>query len=279
MKKIFWILLLANVVLFVVMQLEWLGGSEQASQAQPALHGDMIRLVEAPPVAPPAPAVPDPVPAKAPVIAPVPVKTPVVASAPVHAPIAASSPVSVKEAASAPATAPTMAPALASSPAGEQSSELACLEWGEFSGQDLTRAKTALSALQLGDRLNQYQFEHDIGYWVYIPPLPNKAAVNRKIGELKARGVKEFFVVQDAGQWRNAISLGVFKTREAAQKFLDDLRAKGVRTARFGQRSSKFNVTIFRLNGINIMTEVKLAAIQKEFAGSELKRVPCTLTR
>jgi len=275
MKKIFWILLLANVVLFVVMQLEWLGGSEQASQAQPALHGEMIRLVEVPPVAPPSPAVPDPVPAKAPVIAPVPVKTPVVASAPVHAPIAASSPVSVQVAVSS----PPLAPAIVTSPAGEQSSELACLEWGEFSGLDLTRAKAALSALQLGDRLNQYQFEHEIGYWVYIPPLQNKAAVNRKISELKARGVREYFVVQEAGQWRNAISLGVFKTRESAQKFLDDLRTKDVKTARFGQRASKFNVTIFRLNGINIMTEVKLAAIQKDFAGSELKRVPCTLTR
>lgn len=252
MKKSFWILLLANVVLFVVMQQGWLGGSEQLSQAQPALHEDMIRLIEAPPTVPPTPVLPASAPVKAPVIAPVPVKTPMVASAPVHAPIAASS------------------------PAGDQSSELACLEWGEFSGQDLTRAAAALSALQLGDRLSQFQVEHDIGYWAYIPPLRNKAAVNAKIGELKARGIKEYFVVQDASQWRNAISLGVFKTREAAQLFLNDLRAKDVRSARVGQRASKFNVTLFRLNGISIMTEVKLATIQKDFAGSELKRVPCT---
>jgi hypothetical protein len=263
MKKLFWILLLANVALFVVLQQGWLGGGEPAPQAQPALHEDMIRLVEAPPTIPPAPVLPASVPVKAAVTASSAKPASVAASAPAMAPVAAS------------AVAAESAPAHAS----DQSNALACLEWGEFTGLDLTRATAALSALQLGDKLTQYQVEHEIGYWVYIPPLRNKTAVNVKIGELKARGIREYFVVQDAGRWRNAISLGVFKTQEAAQRFLDDLRTKDVHTARVGQRASKFNVTIFRLNGVGIMTEVKLTSIQKDFAGSELKRVPCTLTR
>lgn len=274
MRKLFWILLLANMALFVVVQLGWLG-AEQVPQPQPVLHADMIRLLDAPQTVPPAPVLPASVPVKAAVMAVPAVRIPVVVSSPVQAPAAASSPLPASVAASSQVTAPVIAP----SPVGNQSNELSCLEWGEFTGQDLIRARAALAALQLGDKLNQYQVEHDIGYWVYIPPLPNKAAVNRKIGELKDRGIKEYFVVQDAGRWRNAISLGVFKTQEAAQLFLNDLRTKDVRTARVGQRTSKFNVTIFRLNEVGIMTEVKLSALQKDFAGSEMKRVPCTLTR
>src|SRR4030067_1634248 len=66
MRKLFWILLLANVVLFAAMQRGWLGLGEQASQTQPALHEDMIRLLDTPQSAPVA-VLPAPVPASAPV--------------------------------------------------------------------------------------------------------------------------------------------------------------------------------------------------------------------
>lgn len=150
-----------------------------------------------------------------------------------------------------------------------------CMEWGDFSGSDLTRATTALSALQLGDKLSQRQIEYNIGYWVYIPPIKDKVAMTRKIVQLKALGVTEYFVVQEAGPWLNAISLGVFKTHETAQHFFDDLRARGVRSAQVGERASKLKATIFVLNGLDAITGAGLAEIQKDFIGSELKKIPC----
>ena len=162
---------------------------------------------------------------------------------------------------------------------GDKPGTLICLEWGEFSGSDLTRATAALSALQLANKLGQRQIERDIGYWVYIPPLKNKAAVNRKITELKAAGLREYFVVQTPGHWLNAISLGVFKTRDAAENFLHVVHAKGVRTAKVGERASKLRTTVFMLNKVDAGTEIKLKAMQKDFAGSELNHVPCGLTR
>jgi len=180
--------------------------------------------------------------------------------------------------ASAPAVA-TPAPVPVDTPAPARQDAL-CMEWGEFSGADLARATAALTALQLGDRLDQRQVEYAIGYWVYIPPQKDKAAVNRKIVQLKARGIEEYFVVPDVGAWQNAISLGVFKTREAAQHFLDELqRTKDVRTAQIGERASQLKATIFMLNGLDARTAANIAEIQKNFAGSELKDVPCTLTR
>jgi hypothetical protein len=257
MRKIFWILLLGNVVLFAVMQRGWMGWGEQEPQAQPALHGEMIRLLDASQSSP----------AKAP-------PAPTHQVAPVRPAVPVSAPAQV---AALPAlTSSTLQLSLSmSAPVAGGSNTLICQEWGDFSGPDLARAEAALSALQLGDKLSKRQVERDIGYWVYIPPLKNKAAVNKKVSELKTLGISEYFIVQSAGHWRNAISLGVFKTSEAAQHFLDQLRTKGVHSAKVGERASKLKATIFTLSRMDAETEAKLTAMQKDFAGSELKSVPC----
>jgi hypothetical protein len=261
MRKLFWILLLANVLLFAGMQRGWLRFGEQEPQAQPALNPEQIRLLDASKILP----------------------SKVLSAAPVHLTPAASAPVQVTaapvQAAAAPAPPSNLQMTLSmSAPVPGGRDELACLEWGDFSGTDLTRAAAALSALKLGGKLSQRQIERDIGYWVYIPPLRNKAAVNRKVGELKALGVTEYFVIQVSGRWHNAISLGVFKSPEAAQNFLKYLRTKGVHTAKAGERASKLKTTIFKLNTIDAPTVAKLTAMQKDFAGSELKNVPCTIS-
>jgi len=150
-----------------------------------------------------------------------------------------------------------------------------CYEWGNFSGAELERAKKALGKLQLGDALTQREIEQVIGFWVYMAPLKDKAAVNQKIAQLKTRGVTEYFVVQEAGEWQNAISLGIFKTREAAQAFLDGLNAKDVRTAQVGERSSKTKTTLFAIKGLDAEKSGKLTNLQKDYQGTELKSVSC----
>lgn len=166
-------------------------------------------------------------------------------------------------------------PVAASAPVTTEPIKAACMEWGDFSGEGFDRASKALADLQLGNKLSQRQVEHSIGYWVYIPPLKNKAAASQKIAQLKARGIGEYFVVQEAGPWLNAISLGVFRTQEAAQNFLNELRTKDVRSAQIGERASKLKATIFVLNELDNETVNKLTAMQKDFAGSELKSVSC----
>jgi hypothetical protein len=250
MRNLFWILLLGNAILFALMQRGEFGWGKQEIRAQPDLHGEMIRMIPAQPATP----------AKK--------STPPKPVSPSHASVSprpsASSKLNLSKEMATPAEVKQAAPV--------------CLEWGEFSGPDLARATAALSAMQLGDMLSQRQIDREIGYWVYMPPHRTKAAVNRKIAELKALGVMDYFVVQ-GGRWQNAISLGVFKTRDAAQNFLHALNAKGVRTARVGERLSKVKTTLFIFNGIDAATQAKLAAMQKDFPGSELNAASCGLTR
>lgn len=292
MKRIVGLLLLANLALFGWMR--W-GGmlttDVDAVTAQAALNPDKIRLLALQPASGPAPA-------SAPVGVALTLSPLVAIPAPVSAPAPAASGVALTSSpaaatfASAPAPAPAspraalapapiaaasapvvLAPSAATPPAPPK--EANCAEWGEFSGQDLVRAQQMLATLKLGDKLMQRSVEQDHGYWVYVPPMKKHSQVERKIEQLKALGVKDYFVVQEKGRWLNAISLGVFKSNEAAQKYLAALRAKNVGPVKLGERKSKLKFTVFVIKGFDAGNTNKLKAFQKGFPGSELKVLAC----
>jgi hypothetical protein len=154
-----------------------------------------------------------------------------------------------------------------------------CMEWGEFSGAGLVKANKLLAGMNLGSKLSQRQIEHANGYWVYLGPLSDKQTVTQKLAQLKARGVEDYFVVQDDSAWNNTISLGVFKTEEAARNFLQELQGKDVKTAKVGEKAGKPKSTMFVFTAIDRASANRLAAMQKEFGDSLLKNVPCALTR
>jgi hypothetical protein len=72
-------------------------------------------------------------------------------------------------------------------------------------------------------------------WWVFIPPQPDRASADRKASELASLGVKDFFIVNEGPQ-QFAISLGIFSREETANRRLEELRARRVRSARVGPR-------------------------------------------
>jgi hypothetical protein len=151
----------------------------------------------------------------------------------------------------------------------------ACLEWGVFAGPAVTKAENALARLELPAGQVERTVADAGGYWVYMPPLKTKAEIDRKIGELKGLGVTEFFVVQDAGQWRNSISLGIFRTEEAAQTFLAGLKQQGVRSAIAARRENFLKQVVFYVREPREAAVAQLTLIQQDFPGSEIRAVPC----
>ena len=151
----------------------------------------------------------------------------------------------------------------------------ACLEWGIFAGPGVARAERALASLELPEGQVERTVTDAGGYWVYMSPLKNKAEVDRKVRELRDLGVTEFFVVQDAGQWRNAISLGIFRTEEGAQAFLAGLKQRGVRSAIVTRRENFLRQVAFYVREPSAATVARLTALQEEFPGSEMKAGPC----
>ena len=145
-----------------------------------------------------------------------------------------------------------------------------CLEWGAFAGAEVARAEQALEPLALGTQLSQRRQEDLAGFWVYMAPLPNRQAAAQKASELKRLGVDDYFIVPDDPKWRNAISLGIFKTEEAAKARLAALRAQGVRSATMGARETQTGKTYFQVHDANPALTEKLNELKQGFAGSEL---------
>jgi hypothetical protein len=64
------------------------------------------------------------------------------------------------------------------------------------------------------------------GYWVYLKPFKDYAAAGAMAARLQAAGVRDLFIM-GAGAHENAISLGLFSQRSAAERRLNEVRAKG----------------------------------------------------
>lgn len=150
----------------------------------------------------------------------------------------------------------------------------ACLEWGALAGADVLRAEQALEPLALGARLGRRKPDEPAGFWVYIPPLPSRQVAAQKGGELKRLGVDDYFVVPDDPKWRNAVSLGVFKTEDAAKARLAAVRAKGVKSAIVGAREPQPGKTYFQVREASPAVAAKLDELKQGFAGTEVRECP-----
>jgi hypothetical protein len=179
---------------------------------------------------------------------------------------AATPPSSMSPSSTAPATASARKPA----PPAPEPAPLACLEWGSFSPQDAPRAEQRLEPLALGVRLAQYRGEETAGWWVFIPPQPNRATAQKKAAELKKLGVDDYFVVQEDGKLRWALSLGVFRTEEAARARLEALRARGVRSAQVGRRETRVPKVWYQVRTVDVALNARLQEIARDFEGATL---------
>jgi hypothetical protein len=192
MRIVFFVLLLGNAAFFAWSWFAQASGESQLVQQQ--LHPEAIRLLTPEQLAKAA----KPVPAPAKQTAQAPPKPP------------------EAEAAKAPQAGKTADTQAAAKPA-ETVKVAACMELGAFNPVEAPKVEQALVPLALGPRLSQRRVDETAGFWVFLPPQANRQGANRKVAELKKLGVGEFFVVQDDPELRYAISLGVFKSREAAR--------------------------------------------------------------
>lgn len=146
-----------------------------------------------------------------------------------------------------------------------------CMEWVGLTADDLPRARAALEALGLGDRI---VLPGAGDHWVHIPPLRSREEAEKKLAELMALGVAEATIVEE-GPSRHAISLATFASAEEAGHYLRKLQDKGVKSARVAERAATSEViTLVRLDE---GTRQKVERLRAEFAQTELRPVSCRL--
>jgi hypothetical protein len=149
-----------------------------------------------------------------------------------------------------------------------------CVEWGPMSDADRLRAQSRLEPLDLGKLVTQRKVEVIANYWVFIPPLANKAAVDKRVAELKAQGVRDILPVE-LGPQRLGISLGVFRTEEAAQARLAALQAQGVKTAKVEPRAQSVQQTVLVVRDPPAQAMARLKDMQGDFQGTEIRIGSC----
>lgn len=86
-------------------------------------------------------------------------------------------------------------------------------------------------------------------YWVLIPPLANRAAVDKKLAELKKRGVNDFSVILDEGADKFAILLGLFDAEPAASQYLQELAKRDVKSAKIETRVNQPEQALLEVRG------------------------------
>ncbi len=165
------------------------------------------------------------------------------------------------EAASAPLVIvePATAPVVSVAPV-----TLACVELGDFSEAEAGRFETGFVSLALGGSSTRRRLAGEAtSHVVFIPSQGDKEGAERKSAELRRLGVADFYVLQAPGKRQFGISLGVFRTRVAADVRLSELETRGVRSARvgpFGSAEHRIAIQLRALDQAGVTAAVQLAA-------------------
>lgn len=151
---------------------------------------------------------------------------------------------------------------------------LECATWGSFTESQAAEAETRLAPLELGTRLSRSDTPGASSYLVIIPPIARRADLNLRVDELKRIGVTDQFVIND-GESRNGISLGFFRSEEAANRHLGYLKAKGISDAIVKPKLSGNRTVTLQIRDLTLAERARLEAIASGTPSAELKFQAC----
>ena len=131
--------------------------------------------------------------------------------------------------------------------------DAACVSVGEFETRDdVEDAKRWLRSRGVEILAIAAESRETIeSHRVYIPPLDSRKSALRTLRELKSRGIRDVAVVP-GGELRNAVSLGVYRSRANAQRRMTSLKRLG------------YSVQ----SATNTTTQQEYVTIQARFSGS-----------
>jgi len=152
--------------------------------------------------------------------------------------------------------------------------QASCVELGPIAVADAARAEEAVSGIAAGLKVAQRRVDEPGRWWVYLPPLATRQAAAQRTAELRKQGIDDSSVINDDPQWRNAISLGVFRSEEAANKRAEELRKRGVRGVEIAPREGAGARAYVQLRDAPEPVRGKLGDLKDGFPGAEIRECP-----
>ncbi len=167
------------------------------------------------------------------------------------------------------------APAVAPSPRpAARAAETFCIEWRGLAADELVRVREQLKALTADRVMSFVETPLETRRWVIFPPLPSAQSAAAKLAELNAAGVTDAFVVKD-GDWRNAISLGLYANDEAARRRVRQVEARGVFGTRVEAVARQGTAFYFIIRSDDPDALKALGEIRQAYPNSQQTRVAC----
>lgn len=140
--------------------------------------------------------------------------------------------------------APASAAAAAKPDATPEAPALLCKSFGGFTADSAKAAQQAINNSSPNTKVVLIPVKDGGSYWVHIPSQKSKAGAEKKVAELKELGVSDSFIVSDSGPTQWSVSLGLFRSKEMAENYLQKLSKQGVRSARIETRDNSDKVRI-----------------------------------
>jgi cell division protein FtsN len=176
-------------------------------------------------------------------------------------------------AATVPATAPAAPAPAAPAEAAAPVAQLACIELLSFTQAEAARFETRIEALGLSSQLSRRELPTPSTYMVMLPPQGSREAADQKTVELRGLGITDTFIIQDNSERRFGISLGAFRSQEAAQAHLDTMIRRGAKTARIAEVGTGAARVAIQLKALDAAAEARVTRARAEFPRLEAR--PC----
>jgi len=175
----------------------------------------------------------------------------------------------------APAAAASLASAaLAPAATTADLAPVACTEIGNFTAAEARRFSSQLAERVPTVKFVRRETQEVASHMVYLPSLGSKEAADAKADEVRRLGISDFFVIQDSSPLRYGISLGIFKTDEAAQKQVASLAKRGLSGAKVGTRSVSSSKVAFQLRDLGGDARLAFDKIKLDFPAQEVRSCP-----
>jgi hypothetical protein len=169
----------------------------------------------------------------------------------------------------------TMANAAPANPVEKNTrGEAICLEWKGLPEQEFEHGREALRNLAGEQPLSVIEAPLARVYWVVFPPLPSRESALTKLGEIKALGIKEAFVITEEAQ-KNGISLGLFGNEELARRQVRELEAKGLTSLNIETRPKQGTGYYFVIKSEQPEVLKQLDKLRQTYPSTTLSRIDC----
>ncbi|MES2356200.1 MAG: hypothetical protein V4568_17710 [Pseudomonadota bacterium] len=145
-----------------------------------------------------------------------------------------------------------------------------CLQWSGIAANDLQQAKDFLTPLMPASNVVESRIEEPTRFWVNIPPTKNPMAM---LVRLKAAGISDASLMQPS----HTISLGLFRTEAAAERYLEEIQGKGFAQAQIEPRNLQVTEVTLVVKGVSPEFAAKLNEFKNQFDGSTVHPVDCSI--